>query len=86
MGGFPEAKEFVPLIDRLFEGGPESIIAILVILTILLLWERKRLLDLIARREEKIDAIVENYYQGNMTLTEALNGVKAVMLEVRLKL
>lgn len=78
--------DLAPLIERLFQGGPEAIIAILILVTILLLWERKRLLDLIARREEKIDAIVENYYQGNMTLTEALNGVKAVMQEVRLKL
>ncbi|MFN3558949.1 MAG: hypothetical protein ACK4UQ_06640 [Brevundimonas sp.] len=78
--------DFSPIIERLFQGGPEAIIALLILVTILLLWERKRLLDLLAKREAKIDAIVEQYYLGNMTLTEALNGVKAVMQEVRLKL
>ena len=75
-----------PLIDRLFAGGPEAIIAVLVLAIILLLFERRRLLEQLSKKEEKIDKIVDDYYKGNLTLSEALNNLKGVLYEVKSKL
>lgn len=75
-----------PLIERIFNGGPEAIIAVLILAVILLLFERRRLLEQLTKKEEKIDKMVDDYYKGNLTLTEALNNLKGVLYEVKGKL
>jgi hypothetical protein len=75
-----------PLIQRVFSGGPEAIIAVLMLGITLLLFERKRLLDQLAKKEEKMEKIVDDYYRGNITLSEALNNLKGVLYEIKGKI
>lgn len=74
------------LLLALFNGGPEAIIAVLLIVIILLILERKRLISEITKKDEKIDKIIDDYYKGNMTLSEALNSLKLVLYEIKSKL
>jgi hypothetical protein len=84
---------FVSLVTNLVSGGPQSIIAGLVLFIVLLLFERKRLMATITKKDEdllkkddKIDKIIEDYYKGNMTLADALNGLKVVLFDIKSRL
>jgi hypothetical protein len=48
-----------------------------------LLVERKKLIEDNKKKDEKIDKILDDYYKGNLTLTEALNSLKLVLYEIR---
>ena len=74
------------LLDTLLSGGPAAIVAILVFMIIALLWERHRLLGEITKKDEKIEKIIDDYYKGNMTLSEALISLKLVLYEIKSKL
>jgi hypothetical protein len=61
-----------------------SIIPLILCLIIgALLYDRKRLTDELKRKDEKIEKIVDEYFKGNMTLTEALNSLKLVLFEIK---
>lgn len=77
---------FEKLIGALLSGGPQAIIAILLLFITVLILERRRLLQSIDKKDERIDKIVDEYHKGNMTLSEALNGLKLVLYEVKSKL
>lgn len=74
------------LVSALFSGGPSAIIAIMLIAVGALYWERRRLLAEIQKKDDKIDKIIDDYYQGNMTLSEALNSLKNVLYEIKGKI
>lgn len=74
------------LISALLGGGPQAIIAILLIFIGLLVLERRRLLNDIQRKDDKIEKIVDDYYKGNLTLSEALNSLKIVLFEIKSKI
>ncbi len=74
------------LLLALFNGGPQAIIAVLLMVIIGLFLERRRLLAELIKKDEKIDKIIDDYYKGNMTLTEALNSLKSVLYEIKSKL
>jgi hypothetical protein len=48
-----------------------------------LLVERKKLVEENKKKEDKLDKILDDYYKGNLTLTEALNSLKLVLYEIR---
>lgn len=74
------------LIGKIVSGGPEAIISGCVLLISLLLIERHRLLKLIEKKDEKIDHIVDDYYKGNITLSDALTSLKIVLFEIKARL
>lgn len=74
------------LVLSLFAGGPGAIIAILVIAVAALIYDRKRLLAEVTKKDEKLDRIIDDYYRGNMTLSEALNSLKLVLHEIKGKI
>jgi hypothetical protein len=78
------------LIEKFFGailgGGPQAIIAVLIIFILILWFERKRLLAEIEKKDDKIDRIIEDYTKGNVTLSEALNSLKFVLFEIKGKL
>ena len=77
---------FAKLIDSIQHGGLSGIIAILIIILILMIYDRRRLTAEITRKDEKMEKIVEEYYKGNITLTEALQSLKLVLTEIKGKL
>jgi len=76
----------VAFFTALLAGGPGALIALLVLIIGFLVWERKKLTDTINKKDEKIEKIIDDYYKGNLTLTEALNGLKTVLIEIKSKL
>ncbi len=76
----------VTLISDILGGGPHAIIIILILFIIGLLYDRTRILKELHNKDEKISNIVDSYYKGNISLTEALNNLKNVLYEIRGKL
>lgn len=71
------------LIGALLGGGPQAIIAILLLMITLLILDRRRILKEVERKDEKIEKIVDDYYSGNKTLTESLTSLRMVLLEIK---
>ena len=71
------------LLQTLLSGGPQAIMAILIFVIIGLFWERKRLLEEISSKDKKIEKIIDDYYTGNMTLSDALISLKLVLYEIK---
>ena len=74
------------LVKALFEGGPPAIIAVLTLIIVALFFERKRLLDELTKKDSKIEKIIDDYYRGNLSLSEALTSLKIVLYEIKAKL
>jgi hypothetical protein len=77
---------FAKLIDAIQHGGMAGVVSILLGFIILLIYDRHRLESEIVKKDEKIEKIVENYYQGNITITEALHSLRLVLTEIKGKL
>ena len=77
---------FQSLIPMIISGGQGAIVAILVVVIVFLFIERKRLIHDIEKKENKIDKIIEDYYKGNISLTEALNSLRIIMIELKSEL
>jgi hypothetical protein len=71
------------LVEAMLGGGPQAFVAILAVIIALLLWERRRLLGDISKKDEKIEKIIDDYYKGNLSLSEALTHLKLVLYEIK---
>lgn len=74
------------LVTAMLSGGQGALTAVLLAAIGFLIWDRKRLTETINKKDEKIEKIIDDYYKGNLTLTEALNGLKMVLMEIKGKL
>ena len=73
------------ILDQIIHGGPQMI-SLLALIVGLLLFDRRRLTNEMAKKDDRLNKIVDEYYKGNISLAEALNSVKLVLYEIRLKL
>ena len=82
------------ILNFLTQGGTVAVIAMLFILVIALVWERRRLyLELTAttllvyaakdKENSSIREIVDKYYKGNLDLVQALNEIKIVLITIQ---
>lgn len=67
-------------------GGPSAIIAISLCLNIAFGYAIMKLWTLLNKRDEKIDKIIADFSTNNITITEALNGLKMVLIEIKAKI
>ncbi len=74
------------ILKHIFDGGPKAIVAILLGIIGVMYFEIRRLRSELQKKDERIDQIVDDYYKGNVTLTEALNSLKLVLFEVKARL
>lgn len=72
--------------DYIVSGGVKGVLALLSLFIAVLLWDRKSLQENLEKKEEKIEEILDNYYKGNLTLSEALAGLKVLLSEIKSKL
>lgn len=80
-----DEKFIETLITAITSGGPQAVISLLVLVVGGLLYDRRRLTQQLAKQDEKIVGIVKRYCEDGMTLTGALNGLKAVLDEIKAK-
>ncbi len=73
------------LLTVLLDGG-RPMVAFLMLVVVMLVLDRSRMVRNIERREERIDAILDQYHKGNLTLVDALNSIKLLLYEIRTKL
>jgi hypothetical protein len=71
------------LIGALLGGGPQAIIAILLLFITVLILDRRRLVKEIEKKDDRIDKIVDDYHKGNLTLSETLGSLKIVLYEIK---
>jgi len=74
------------LLKQITNGGPGGIIAILLLVMLAVVWDRHRTLKEVQKKDEKLDRIIEDYNEGLLTVTEAINGVKLVLAEIKAKI
>jgi len=74
------------LLSLVSEGGPGAIIALLLGFIGILIWDRQRLVQEIEKKDTKLEKIIDDYYKGHLTITEALNGLRIVLAEIKGKL
>ena len=81
------AQIITQMIPQLLSGGGPQVVILMLMGVIAFFWfERKRLLDEVKRKDEKIDKIIEDYQNGNTTLTDAFTQLRIVLAEIRAKL
>ena len=64
-------------------GGPAALIGVLVLIIGFLFYERTRLLKEVEKKDEKLEKIIDDYYKGNMTISEAFTSLKLVLYEIK---
>jgi hypothetical protein len=74
------------LLGLITSGGASGVIALLILVIFGLLWDRRRVFSEYAKKEEKLDALMESHYKSNMAVGEALNSIKIVLAEISVKL
>lgn len=67
-------------------GGPAALIGVLVLVIGFLFVERVRLLKEVEKKDEKLEKIIDDYYKGNMTISDAFTSLKLVLYEIKSKL
>lgn len=66
--------------------GPNGVIALLVAIIVGLMVERKRLVVEISKKDDRIGSIIDEYHNGNLTLSDALNSLKMVLYEIKVNI
>jgi hypothetical protein len=74
------------LIATLLSGGPAGVIALLMLVIAGLLWDRRRVFTDIAKKDQKLDVMIENYYKSSISVGDALSSIKIVLAEISVKL
>lgn len=84
---------FISIFKKVLEGGPEAIIALLLLMMIgcffiirYLVKSNKEKEEIIKKTEEKNEKIIEKYFQANLTMSEALKNVQIALIEIKSKL
>jgi hypothetical protein len=73
------------LITILLQGGPE-VVAVLLLFIMLLLFDRKRLISEVEKKDSRLDKIVDDYHSGNLTLSEAMNSLRMMLFELKARI
>jgi Tfp pilus assembly protein PilO len=78
-----DISSIIEIVNSLLMGGPHAIVVILTIAMVALLFDRKRLMNELERKETKLDEMVESYQKSTLALAESLNALKVVLAEIR---
>jgi hypothetical protein len=73
------------LLTQVLHGGPE-VIAVLGLVIVMLVFERRRLIKALDQKDERMTKIIDEYYRGSITLSEALTSLKMLLFDIKSKL
>lgn len=74
------------LLSNIAGEGSEALIIVLLGIILALGWYCFRLMKQNEKKDDKIYKIINDYAKNNITITEALNGLKMVLIEIKTKL
>lgn len=74
------------IIKMIVAGDTGSIIVILLGIISVLGWYCWKLLKQVEKKDEKVYKIIDDYSKNNITMTDALNGIKTVLIEIKAKI
>lgn len=77
---------FKSVVEMIAKGEAGALTAVLIAIIAALGWYCFRLVKQLEQKDEKIYKIIEDYSKNNITITEALNGLKMVLIEIKAKL
>lgn len=77
---------FKSLIEMIAKGEAGAMVAVLLAIIVGLGWYCVKLMKQLEKKDEKIYKIIEDYSKNNITITEAMNGLKMVLIEIKAKL
>lgn len=75
----------IKLVDHFISGGPQAVIAILLLVIGALVWDRMRMVAELKRKDERLDQIVDDFHEGHRVLAEALAALRIALIEMRSK-
>lgn len=89
----PTGNSILSLFEYILAGGVNAIVALLLFIILISLFiirylmnELKRSRSDLSNANERYLKLLETYHDSNSTVTEALNGVKMVLIEIKAKL
>lgn len=77
---------FKSLVEMIAKGEASAIVALLIAIIAGLGWYCVKLMKQLETKDEKIYKIIDDYSKNNITITEAMNGLKMVLIEIKAKL
>jgi hypothetical protein len=77
---------FSKMLDAILSGGSTGIIALLVMVVVAESWIIKNLLGELNKRDNRVFQIITDYHDGQLKLSQSLESLKNVLLQLRDKL
>lgn len=77
---------FKSVVEMIAKGEAGALTAVLMGIIGVLGWYCFRLTKQLEKKDEKIYKIIDDYSKNNITITEAMNGLKMVLIEIKAKL
>jgi ABC-type antimicrobial peptide transport system permease subunit len=74
------------VIQLIAKGDSAALIGVLLVLIIGMGWLIYRLVKQNEKKDEKIYKIIDDYAKNNITMAEAMNSIKVVLVEIKAKL
>lgn len=74
------------VIQLIAKGDSAALIGVLLVLIIGMGWLIYRLFKQNEKKDEKIYKIIDDYSKNNITMAEAMNSIKIVLVEIKAKL
>lgn len=74
------------VVEMIAKGDVGALVVLLLCIIGALGWYCFRLTKLLEKKDEKIYKIIDDYSKNNITITEAMNGLKLVLIEIKAKL
>jgi hypothetical protein len=79
-------NSILSLTTMVMSGGTSGVIALLVLVITGLLWDRRRMFTDNAKKDMKLDTLMESHYKSNVAVNDALNSIKIVLAEISVRL
>ena len=83
----------ISILNAITEGGSGAMVAVLLLIIVLLIFGMKYMFkslqkkeEIIEQKEAKTEKLIENYYEANKTVTQALNSIHIALVEIKAKL